>query len=289
MAETKKRSFYEPMQRPYKVLHDIRTVPPSMPICHYHNNYELYYLVHGRRNYFIKDKTYLIDGGSFVLLGEFDIHSTEAYEAEGYERYLISFDGDYIAPLLNEMGEGDLLNRILECGGIVKMPKEMQKTAEALLLNMLTDYENGKATDVAFSKSALTTLFMMMRSQLELLPKPIEATEPSRRTISETVGYINNNYNEDISLMSISERFYISPCYFSRNFKRYTGLGFNEYLNNVRIKEAKKLLSTTKMSITNVSYAVGYKSPTNFGRVFLKITGISPKQYRAEIKKNSSI
>ncbi len=285
MEVIQKKNFYAPNTCSFRILLDKIKIPNSMSRCHYHNTYELYYLRSGKRYYFIKDKTYLVDAGTFVFIRKFDIHSTENYENEGYERLLISFDDDFIMPLLSAIGEQDLFDRFKGAAGIVKLTDENKAICERMLTNMLEEYENNKNDSSSYLRSLLLSLFMLMRGQKKDVALPTESNVASRKTISEIVGYISNNYFENITLQSISLKFYISPYYFSRSFKRITGLGFNEYLNNVRIKEAKKMLSSTKLSITDISSAVGYQSPTNFGRVFIKITGISPTQYRIKIKK----
>ena len=85
-----------------------------------------------------------------------------------------------------------------------------------------------------------------------------------------------------MTLQTISERFYISPYYFSRTFKQITGFTFIEYLNGVRIKEAQKLLRKTNLSIGKIAESVGYQNNTHFGRLFKKATGISPLAYRKQ-------
>lgn len=284
METTQRKSFYEPSKSSFKISRDKLKTPNSMSVCHYHNNYELYYLRSGKRYYFIKDKTYLIDAGTFVFIRKFDIHSTEKYENEGYERILINFDDDFIKPLLSALGEEDLFERFKGAEGIVKFTDEDKVICERLLFHMLKEYEKENNDTSSYLRSLLLSLFMLIRAQKKDMPEPVESSVASRKTISDIVGYINNNYFEDITLQSISSKFYISPYYFSRSFKRITGLGYNEYLNNVRIKEAKKLLSSTKISVTDISTQVGYKSLTNFGRVFYKITGRTPIQYRIETK-----
>ncbi|PEE73423.1 hypothetical protein COM81_28730 [Priestia megaterium] len=98
--------------------------------------------------------------------------------------------------------------------------------------------------------------------------------------VSEIVRYINNHYMDLLTLHSLSKQFHISPYYLSRIYKKGTGFSFVEYLNQVRINEAQKLLKTTSLSVTSIAEKVGYENPTHFGRVFKKVTGISPLKYR---------
>lgn len=92
--------------------------------------------------------------------------------------------------------------------------------------------------------------------------------------------YIDENYMEDISLETVSQKFYFNPSYFSNLFKTHMGLGFSEYLLMVRIQNAKKLLKASVESMAAVANMVGFKDPTYFNRVFKKEVGISPLKYR---------
>ncbi len=101
-----------------------------------------------------------------------------------------------------------------------------------------------------------------------------------RKITSDIMKYIEENYNHDISLTDISEYFCISAGHISRLFKRDIGIGFKEHLDNLRIEEAKKLLSTTSITINRIAEKVGYNHARSFIRTFKNKTGYSPKEYR---------
>jgi len=98
--------------------------------------------------------------------------------------------------------------------------------------------------------------------------------------ISEIVRYINQHYMEEISLPRLAEKFYVSLYYLSRFFKEATGFTFVEYVNSVRIAEAKKLLEQSSMKVNSIAKRVGFGSVTHFGRVFKSVTGHAPLYYR---------
>lgn len=104
--------------------------------------------------------------------------------------------------------------------------------------------------------------------------------------ISETKRYILQNLAEDISVASISKKFYITPNYFSRLFKRVTGEGCNEYIVKKRIEQAKSLLETTNIKTGQIAQMVGYRDTNYFSLAFKKHTGVSPTQYRKTIREN---
>ena len=100
------------------------------------------------------------------------------------------------------------------------------------------------------------------------------------KKVHEIAEYINETYQEKISLTQISQEFYISKSYLSRIFKEVTGFTVHEYINIVRIKKAQYLLENTEFTITSVAEKVGYDSITYFEKIFKKYFEIPPLRYR---------
>ncbi|MFV0342536.1 MAG: response regulator [Anaerocolumna sp.] len=100
------------------------------------------------------------------------------------------------------------------------------------------------------------------------------------RVIVQAVDYISNHYGENINLESTAEYANKSKNYFSYLFKKEMGVSFVEYLNNIRVEQAKKLLDSTDEMTYEISEKVGYSDYKYFSSVFKKVTGMSPIQYR---------
>lgn len=250
---------------------------------HYHDCYELYYLYSGERYYFIKDKSYHVTEGSLVLVNAYDIHATTNSESFGYKRLLINFKKAFLAPFLNILSDADPLWHYGKTSPVLTLTPAQRQYVEALFEQMLTVYHTQDEGWLLFLQTSLLQLLLFIRShQTPLADKSGEYLNAAHKTISQVSGYINNHYAEPMTLQTISERFYISPYYFSRTFKQITGFTFIEYLNGVRIKEAQKLLRKTNLSIGKIAESVGYQNNTHFGRLFKKATGISPLAYRKQ-------
>lgn len=101
--------------------------------------------------------------------------------------------------------------------------------------------------------------------------------------IIKAKAFIEENYHKDISLDDISRKVDISPYYFSKLFKEETGENFIEYLTNLRIEKAKKLLMNRELSIKNICVDTGYSDPNYFSRIFKKQVGITPTEYRENV------
>lgn len=97
---------------------------------------------------------------------------------------------------------------------------------------------------------------------------------------SALLGYIDEHYSEDISLMDAASYVGFSKFHFTRLFHEYTGTTFYDYLLRRRIRAAQKMLGTD-LSVTEISYRCGFHNLTSFSRSFRSITGISPSAYRS--------
>lgn len=257
--------------------------PSSMKAMHYHNKYELYYLFSGERYYFIKDHTYRVRPGSFVLIDKNEIHRTGAVGNAGYDRTVISFDEGCFDFLSDGVECERLLEPFRQGGGVLMLAGESKALAQMLLTGMEREWKEKGGECTLFLTTALVQLLaLIVRENADLQATRVDITSFPHPTVSKVIAYINTHFAEEITLEMLSSMFYISPWYLSRTFKKVSGLSFPRYLNNVRIKEAKRLLRQTKMPVSAVCEAVGYVSNAHFGRAFKSLTGRSPQEYRRE-------
>lgn len=104
------------------------------------------------------------------------------------------------------------------------------------------------------------------------------------KNISNSFSYIENNYLKNISINDVAESCSLNAKYFGRLFYKATGTYFNDYINELRIKKASKMLQENPDNITNVAYDCGFESISTFYRHFNKIHGCSPKQFISNYK-----
>ena len=103
---------------------------------------------------------------------------------------------------------------------------------------------------------------------------------PRNETVEQICAYLAANYQQKFSLSEVAAKFYISPYYLSRLFRRVTGQSIVDYINGRRIEAAQKLLETTELSIGTVAEQTGFASAAHFRRVFRETMGTGPLQYR---------
>lgn len=112
-------------------------------------------------------------------------------------------------------------------------------------------------------------------------------TEKYGKRINDIFDFVINNYQRSISLEKASEIANLSTTAFCRFFKERTRKSFTEFVNEVRIGEACKLLINGDLNITQVSYEVGFNNISNFNRKFKSITKLTPSEYKLSFTKNN--
>ena len=109
-----------------------------------------------------------------------------------------------------------------------------------------------------------------------------EPEQQEQRTIHGITRYLQEHLAEDVSLSVLAEQFHLSAQYISQLFKSEIGVNFLAYLTSIRMEQAKQLLLTTSLSITEVSARAGYADYRVFTKAFKKAEGITPSQYRRD-------
>ena len=108
-----------------------------------------------------------------------------------------------------------------------------------------------------------------------------ESTEP--QAVTRAKQFILENQGEDLSLGQVAKAVNTSTFYFCKMFKKATGLNFTDYVSRLRIEKAKNLLLNRNLRVSEIAYEVGFQSLTHFNRVFKKIMGQSPTEYRDQL------
>lgn len=132
---------------------------------------------------------------------------------------------------------------------------------------------------------ALYLLLMLHYVEQECIAESSAVARPHNETVEKVCAYLSANYRQKFSLTEVAARFYLSPYYLSRLFRRVTGESIVDYINNRRIEAAQRLLETTELSISSVAEQTGFASAAHFRRVFHETMEISPLQYRKSHRK----
>jgi len=108
--------------------------------------------------------------------------------------------------------------------------------------------------------------------------------KPSQKRYSEivqkTIQLIEEGFTHDLTVKAAAEALHVSVVYLGQLFKKETDMSFNQYVNRVRIKQAQKLLLHTMQTVSEVGDSIGYNNTNYFSKMFKKLTGLTPKEFR---------
>jgi two-component system response regulator YesN len=121
-------------------------------------------------------------------------------------------------------------------------------------------------------------LFTYLKEIVNVVERTSESKQKSR--IEEIKFYLDHNYDRDISLNEIAEQFSFNPSYLSSFFKAETDINITDYLINLRIEHSKTFLTDTEMKINEISLKLGYNNTQYFHKIFKKMNGVTPTDYR---------
>ena len=110
-------------------------------------------------------------------------------------------------------------------------------------------------------------------------------TKQSDKKMRQALAYIKENYNSDINMAVVSNYISMNYSLFSFSFKQYTGMNFVNYLKNLRMDEAKRMLAETDMKVIEISQCVGYDNEKHFMKIFKSEFGVSPSEYRKNMQR----
>ncbi|MBO2944131.1 helix-turn-helix domain-containing protein [Paenibacillus sp. F411] len=243
---------------------------------HYHSTYEIYYLMSGERNYFIKEKLYRIQPGCLVMINRYDVHKSFMSGGPEHERIVINFDesfalsgGQTALPLFSQ---GDPL-----------VPLQPQEQAQTLqIFNKMSQEATLQKDGYQDYLQLLLTELLLLISRFKQRPSAPAAypINPLHEKMMDIVQYIHQHFQNKITLELLSDTFYISPYYLSRMFKEVTGFTIISYVNLTRIREAQRRLSETDTKIVDIAEQTGFESLTHFDRTFKKTIKMTASQYR---------
>ncbi len=268
----------------YYIDYDKRDASVNMEFQHLHPYYEIFFLLSPNASHLIEGVPYNIHMGDFVLLAPSVMHKSIYYKGEPSKRVII----DFMYPLDNP-DTADAYKEILKPFHsdmpIYRFDFEDQKRLTDILNNLFLFSREHKYYGNPADEFYIHTKFQeFLYTLYEIHERNQYKNEQSYNSIEqkmyEVSSYIHAHYDEDISLDSLSEQFFISSSYLSREFKQVTGFNLSNYIQLTRIKNAQYRLVSSNDKISQIAQECGFSSFSQFNRVFNKISGSSPREYR---------
>lgn len=125
-------------------------------------------------------------------------------------------------------------------------------------------------------KDFFTVIEWFKQFGIHLIDMLLAEKSRSQSLIDKVIAYLYMNFDYDLSIKTLSNEFQITPAYLGQLFKNQTGVLFTEYLNQIRIEEAKKLILHSELKLYEIAKRVGYTNTNYFFSVFRKYVGVTP-------------
>lgn len=256
---------------------------------HRHLEHQLMWIMEGTGTLIVDHNIHSFEEGDIFLIGPNQPHvfkSDSSYFSPESKKTIqglgVFFSTHDKLQAVFELPELKELNTFLnESIGGFKIPEKYQSKVAGMLLSFK---ETSGAAQISVLFQLLQQLYDIRKKLISLAPKTetIVYSEEKANRIQLIYDYVLQNYDDTIRLEEVAEKANFTAPAFCRYFKKHTGKTFIHFLNELRINEAcKKLIAKNEdLQISEIAYKCGFNSVTNFNRVFKRITGESPSQYK---------
>ncbi|MGB4658045.1 MAG: helix-turn-helix domain-containing protein [Mobilitalea sp.] len=169
------------------------------------------------------------------------------------------------------------------CNVMVDYLSERKVARDILELESLADLANNKIETLS-AESLCEVISEMIDASIG--SKSEEESGSIRSVVKLAVKYIDSNFFEELTLAKLANKFSVESSYFSKIFRQETGSNLMLYIAQKRIDKAKEYMRDSSINLTEIAFMTGYEDYTYFNRVFRKMTGVSPRDYRSETAKS---
>ncbi len=275
----------------------VKTVQKIMDARHHpdhisvHDEFELVYLQEiDRGTFYIDDTTISVRTDDLILIKPRIPHYLKVESTRPCRFIVLKFVfARSDETNISDISANDFLSFISEnndFGGFFKLSSNYCSNISTIMQQIMHE-DKSPDGESAFLRSLLTMeLFVWLsRSLREQWETNLSTKGHKLQEILESAkGYINNNYNNDISLSDVAGYVYLSTSHFARAFKKYYKISPIQYLLSVRIEKAKSLLEETNLKVGDIASSVGFSAQQRFNDIFKKHLGVSPSEYRQKYK-----
>lgn len=257
---------------------------------HYHLEYELLYISSSFGIRFVGDNVSPFNPGDLVLVGSYLPHlwrndmsyyTQEENNQKQVETIVTKFTKDFIGQDTFENPEfSNILKLLKDSKYGISFGNKVSKVLKKDLLELPSlsrPQQSIQLLNILDQLSLTTDKVLLSSTDMRQY-----ATENSQR-IDSVIKYISDNYSKTVTLNDVAGVACMTTNSFCRFFKKMTNKSFTQFLNEVRIRNASRLLVQESISVSSVCYAVGYNSITNFNKQFKQTMGTTPKSYRQSL------
>lgn len=264
------------------------TVPKDFSFVplHWHNEFEINYILNGTANFNIGDKSFLSKAGDIFIIPPDVSHSIYQDKTLPIYYKTIVFSESLFSVSSGSRSDLEFLQQILD--GKIELPLYINEN-NSMYLQIKTAVESAMKcaksdyalNDMLLKSELLRLLWLIIKSGTVQKSNSVENIHSAE--IQNTIQYIKENISADFTIEQLAKFSNLSRSHFMSKFKQETGKSAINYINDLRIKEACNHLISTRKNISEIAFECGFHNIANFNRHFLSGVGCSPKEYRKSV------
>lgn len=228
---------------------------------HLHQCFEIIVILSGQMKITVDGRIFLLEKGEALLIFPNQIHALESTESR---HVLCIFSPKLVQAYITKLPD--------------KIPQSNRFTPDDYLVRALERLESGSSSTE--KKGVLYSLC----GQFDRQAAYVEKKTDHEKLLYKIFAFVEENFGNDCSLLSLSKKLGYDYSYLSRHFKKIVGISFNAYVTHYRLSHACYLMENTEQTVLQCAYNSGFSSLRNFNRCFKKQLSITPSQYLKNLK-----
>jgi len=255
---------------------------------HHHDFYEVYFFLSGNVQYNIENRSYLLTPGDVLLISPMELHQPMfGSEQREYERIVLWIDRQFLDGL-NMTGESFAACFDTSAPNYSNLlrPEGIHRQFLIFLLEQLISESSSREPYQEICALSYLAQVLVLLNRLSLQQRRENVVPAPDSAVYNILGYINEHYNENLTLDELANKFFISKYHLSREFQRLVGTSVHRYIVQKRLVMAKQMLSSGRPS-SEVYQSCGFGDYSNFYRAFKAEYQISPKDYVQRLKESA--
>ena len=247
---------------------------------HFHPDIELYFVVDGAYTITLKDTVCHLKKDDFMLVNSGMEHSVNS-DTPGAVLCCVKYACRCVSEMLGKETTIFFCNSVLEQD--TKYP-QLRRCFHELVYSQVQRPHKSDCLKRSLLYRILDLLLEYFRKEIGV--DGADYTDDVK--MMQIYQYVNQNFQDSVSLTELAEKLYISKSALSRFFKKQTGIYFADYLNQVRLRYAMEDLLYTRKNITRIATDCGFSNPSAFNKAFREMYGVTPTEYRADQSKREA-
>ncbi|WKN42086.1 AraC family transcriptional regulator [Tunicatimonas pelagia] len=281
-----------PIPEKYAFVAKTLTDPIFDPVWHFHSEYQLFLVLKGSGTRFIGDTVKPFTAGDLTFTGpnlphlwRSDQEGKAGENLKHSEGIVVYFNEDLVGEHLFQKEEAIKLRQLFQNSlrGI-EITGETAKSIRAMLMALL------RLEGFAGVLELLKILDCLSKSsEIVLLASPGYTNtlkEDDTERMNEVYAYVMKHFKEKVTITTLAELTNMTPTSFSRYFKTHANKTFSDFISEIRVGHACKLLIEQEMNVSQIGYESGFQTLSNFNRQFKQITKRTPLRYKKEYHTN---